>query len=104
MIEKAVKRTTVPGNPIILVMPLQLQDEPSVLIANWKVTIVSAPFGYTLQSTIESILGCLAFYRPAAPPRSRPVVPKPQQIEDPRLSPSSGLWFSIDVPRASEVH
>jgi hypothetical protein len=77
VIEEALKRTTVPGNSIVLVMPLQLKDEPSMLIANWKMTILSAPFGYTLHSTSESILGCLAFYRPAAAPRSRPVMPKP---------------------------
>lgn len=78
---EAFQSTTIPGEPVVLVMPAQLRNEVSMLIGNLAMPVAPEPLRHLSDRSCQSALRRLLPDRPSTATSTPPVVSEPEQIE-----------------------
>src|SRR5437870_280873 len=86
--QKTTQAIRVPGDPVVPVVPPQLQIECPTLLTYWRMAVLAAPPPYSADRPTQAIRGRLLLDHPVPMPRLRPVVGEAQQVE---RSPSRGF-------------
>ncbi len=100
---EVVKHSRVPGDPVVPVVPSQLQRKRSMLLAYWRMAVLAAPPTDLADRPIQAICGCLALDHPVPTPGLRPVMGEAQQIECPTATRGQRIIVRLSFPWLVEV-
>ncbi len=101
-LQEVIEHLRVPGDPVVPVVPSQLQSKRPMLLAHRRVAMCAAPPTNAGDRPTQAIRGCLPLDHPEPAPRPRPIMGEAQQIE--RLPSRDGRRVTRpSSPRLAEV-